>query len=108
SAYNERGEQCEKGVALVRRHHPQVNSLRDVTEEQLLQYVKPEDELIYQRCHYVVSEIKRLQDACEDLKHNDFEAFGRKMFETHDGLQQLYEVSCKELDILLDLVRPIP
>src|SRR5690606_32818656 len=35
SAYNERREQCEKGVALVRRHHPQVNSLRDVTEEQL-------------------------------------------------------------------------
>lgn len=108
SAYNERREQCEKGVSLVRQHHPQVNSLRDVTEEQLLQHVRPVDELIYRRCHYVVSEIRRLQEACEDLKRDDFNAFGSKMFETHDGLQHLYEVSCRELDILVELVKPIP
>ena len=105
SAYNERREQCEHGVALIQQHHPNVKSLRDATAEQLDEYVKPLDATVYNRCHYVVSEIKRLQDGCEDLKNNDFAAFGKRMFETHDGLQHLYEVSCEELDVLVDLVR---
>ncbi|SEN24946.1 galactokinase [bacterium A37T11] len=108
SAYNERREQCEHGVALVKKVYPAVESLRDVTEQQLLELVKPIDELVYRRCHYVVSEIQRLLDACEDLKQDDFVSFGRRMFETHDGLQHLYEVSCEELDLLVDLVRTQP
>lgn len=105
SAYNERREQCEYGVSLVQKHHPEVKSLRDATLEQLDRYVKPVDEVVYNRCRYVVSEITRLQDGCDDLKRDDFESFGKRMFETHDGLQHLYEVSCEELDILVDLVR---
>jgi len=105
SAYNERREQCEHGVALVQQHHPSVKSLRDATLEQLDEYVKPVDAVVYNRCRYVVSEIKRLQDGCEDLKNDDFAAFGKRMFETHEGLQHLYEVSCNELDVLVDLVR---
>lgn len=105
SAYNERREQCEYGVALIQKHQPGVKSLRDATFQQLEQYVKPVNEVVYNRCHYVVSEIQRLQDGCEDLKKDDFEAFGKRMFETHDGLQHLYEVSCDELDILVDLAR---
>ncbi len=105
SAYNERREQCERGVALIQHHHPHVKSLRDATIEQLDEHVKPVDAIVYDRCHYVVSEIKRLQDGCDDLKKGDFATFGKRMFETHDGLQLLYEVSCDELDILVDLVR---
>lgn len=105
SAYNERRKQCERGVALIQQHHQHVKSLRDVTIEQLDEYVKPVDATVYNRCHYVVSEIKRLQDGCEDLKNDDFNAFGQRMFETHDGLQHLYEVSCDELDVLVELVR---
>ncbi|SEK40438.1 galactokinase [Parapedobacter koreensis] len=105
SAYNERREQCEYGVSLIQKHHPEVKSLRDATFEQLNLYVKPVDEVVYNRCLYVVSEIQRLQDGCEDLKRNDFTSFGKRMFETHDGLQHHYEVSCDELDILVDLVR---
>ncbi|SFC34232.1 galactokinase [Parapedobacter composti] len=105
SAYNERREQCEYGVSLIQRHHPQVTSLRDATLEQVERYVKPENEVVYNRCHYVVAEIQRLQDACEDLRRDDFVAFGKRMFETHAGLQHQYEVSCAELDVLVDLVR---
>ncbi|MGK6352665.1 galactokinase [Parapedobacter sp. DT-150] len=105
SAYNERREQCEYGVSLIQAHHPEVKSLRDATPEQLDRYVKPVDELVYNRCYYVVSEIQRLQEGCKDLKRNDFASFGKRMFETHDGLQHLYEVSCDELDTLVDLVR---
>ena len=104
SAYNDRRAQCEKGVSLISQHHPEVKSLRDATEEMLLQYVKPVDEETFNRCHYVVSEIQRLLDGCEDLNRNDLAAFGKRMFETHAGLRDLYEVSCPELDHLVDLV----
>lgn len=105
SAYNERREQCEEGVRLISRHHPSVTSLRRATEEMLLKYVKPVDEIVYRRCSYVVAEIARLQLACEDLKKDDFKAFGQRMFETHEGLEKQYEVSCKELDLLVQLVK---
>lgn len=108
SAYNERREQCEKGVELVKAQHPEVESLRDVSEDQLLKFVKPVDALVYKRCTFVVAEIQRLLDACADLQKDDFKSFGQRMFETHDGLQHLYEVSCPELDLLVDLVRDEP
>lgn len=57
------------------------------------------------RCKYMVEEIQRLLDACDDLVKLDLAAFGRKMFATHDGLSKLYEVSCPEADALVDMVR---
>lgn len=108
SAYNERREQCEEGVRLIGQHHPEVKSLRDASEEMLLKYVKPINEVVYNRCTYVVAEINRLLLACEDLKKDDFVSFGKRMFETHDGLQHLYEVSCPELDELVQLVKNNP
>jgi len=108
SAYNERRQQCEEGVRLISIHHPEVKSLREATESQLLTYVKPVSQVIYNRCSYVVAEINRLKQACEDLKKDDFISFGKRMFETHEGLQHLYEVSCKELDLLVELVKDNP
>lgn len=108
SAYNERRQQCEEGVRLISAHHPEVKSLREATESQLLTYVKPVSQVIYNRCSYIVSEIDRLKQACEDLKKDDFISFGKRMFETHEGLQHLYEVSCKELDLLVELVKDNP
>lgn len=108
SEYNVRRQQCEKGLSFIQQDHPEVKSLRDVTVEMLDKYVKPNDELIYNRCRYVVDENARLLAACIDLENNDIVAFGKKMFETHDGLSKLYEVSCKELDFLVDYVRDNP
>ena len=108
SAYNDRRAQCEKGVALIQAHHPEVKSLRDADEQMLLKYIKPANEETYRRCHYVVSEIQRLLNGCEDLEKNDLESFGKRMFETHAGLRDLYEVSCPELDHLIDLVAGNP
>lgn len=105
SEYNTRRAECEKGVALIQQQYPEVKSLRDATLTQVDTIIKPVDEVVYRRCHYVVSEIARLEAGCEDLKKDDFVAFGKLMFETHDGLQHDYEVSCKELDILVDIVR---
>jgi galactokinase len=108
SAYNERREQCEQGVKWIREIHPEVKSLRDASEEMLLTHVKPKNQKIYERCNFIVSEIQRLQDACNDLENNDLQSFGKRMFETHFGLKDLYEVSCDELDLLVDLVKDNP
>jgi galactokinase len=72
------------------------------------QYVAPKDPLIYRRCKFVVEEIARLITGCEDLKAGNIKALGEKMFRTHEGLSKEYEVSCKELDFLVENVKSNP
>ncbi|HRO44348.1 galactokinase [Agriterribacter sp.] len=105
SGYNTRRQQCEQGVAWVREQVAEVQSLRDVSHEMLQQHVLPKDELIYRRCKYVLEENLRLLAACDDLKKGDIAALGQKMFRTHEGLSKEYEVSCSELDWLVQYVR---
>ncbi len=108
SEYNTRRQQCDLGVSLIRKHHPEVSSLRDVTREMLDEFVLQKDPLIYHRCQYVVEENGRLLEACEDLRKGDLRSFGSKLFVTHEGLSHLYQVSCEELDFLVDHVRNNP
>lgn len=102
--YNTRRKECEQGVEWIKENYPEVNSLRDATIEMLDAFVLPKDKLVYKRCRFIVEEIQRLLQACEDLKRDDVSALGKKMFATHDGLSKAYEVSCKELDFLVDAV----
>lgn len=108
SAYNERRQQCEAGVSMIAQNHPAITSLRDVNMQMLQDYVKPADALIYKRCKYVVQENERLLSACEDLRKGNTKALGEKMYQTHNGLRYDYEVSCKEIDFLVDHVKTIP
>ena len=108
SAYNERRSQCEQGVAWVKQHHPEINSLRDITIAMLDKYVATKNTVIYNRCKYIVEEIQRLLNGCIDLDNGDIAALGNKMFATHEGLSKLYEVSCKEADWLVEQVKNIP
>ncbi len=105
SEYNTRRNQCAQAVTWIQDQEPHVHSLRDVTEDMLDKYVLPKDTLIDQRSRFVVQEINRLQKACEDLQKGDIAAMGKKMFSTHDGLSHMYEVSCAELDYLINFVR---
>lgn len=104
SEYNVRRKQCEAGVAIIQQHHPHAKNLRDATIEMLDKYLLPQDVLIYQRCKYVVEENARLLQGCDDLEKGDIQSFGKKMFATHHGLSKLYEVSCPELDFLVEQV----
>jgi len=108
SEYNNRRKQCEEGVAVIAQDHPQVKSLRDVDMAMLNKHAAALDPLVFKRCKYVVQENKRLLGACEDLKLSDIQALGIKMYETHEGLRKDYEVSCKELDFLVNYVKAIP
>jgi len=105
SEYNTRRQECEQAVAWIKEHHSEVNSLRDATEAMLDAFVLPKSELIDKRSRFIVQEIERLQKGCVDLKNGDINALGKKMFATHDGLSNMYQVSCKELDFLVDFVR---
>ena len=105
SEYNTRRKECEKAVEWVKQNVQGVNSLRNVSEEMLNKYVLPNDELIDKRSRYVVQEINRLLEGCNDLQSGDLAALGKKMFTTHDGLSKMYEVSCKELDWLVNKVK---
>ena len=105
SEYNTRRKQCEQGVAWVKEHHPEVTALRDADMNMLNEYVLPKDEIIYKRCKYVVEEIDRLLRGSDDLERGDIKALGQKMFRTHEGLSKDYEVSCKELDFLVEAVK---
>jgi galactokinase len=102
SAYNKRRESCEQGV-LILKAKANIHSFRDVHKpEDLLAFKDAMGEEVYMRCLYVVEEILRTKKAAELLKENNLLAFGRLMFETHNGLKNLYNVSCKEIDYLVD------
>jgi len=108
SEYNTRRAQCEAGVAMIRQKYSQVKSLRDATMDMVNEMIKPKDEVVYRRCKYAVEENIRLLTGTQDLKRGDVAAFGKKMFATHEGLSKDYEVSCEELDFLVDCVKDNP
>lgn len=102
SEYNTRREECEKGVSIIQLKYPNVNSLRDVDEMMLSEFKTILSETIYNRCKYVVEEKARVLDAVEALKENRLKDFGTLMYKTHEGLSKEYEVSCPELDFLVE------
>jgi galactokinase len=103
SEYNTRRKECEKGVRIIASDHQEIKSLRDVPLPLLQKYKEKLDPEVFKRCDYVVSENERVLKACEDLSDKKIKDFGAKMYETHRGLQKDYQVTCPELDFLVDL-----
>lgn len=104
-AYNKRRQSCENVVAAITKHHPEVKLLRDANLDMLREVSNEVSGEDYIRAEFVIEEIQRLLDACEALERGDYEAVGKKMYETHIGLSRKYEVSCEELDFLNDIAR---
>jgi galactokinase len=107
SEYNVRRQQCETGVRQMAGYNPSVRSLRDVSLDFLETHRGELDPVVYRRCAYVVRENKRVEDGCLDLEKGDFHSFGRRMFASHEGLRDEYEVSCSELDVLVEAARRV-
>ncbi len=108
SQYNNRRQQCEAGVQLLQTVYPNLASLRDVTPDMLIAQAHRFAPIILRRCHYVVAENQRVTDTCHHLQAGDFAKVGQKLYESHQGLQLDYEVSCVELDRLVDLAKDDP
>ena len=103
SAYNKRRESCENVVAALQKKYPDVKFLRDATKDMLAEVKDEVSEEDYMRAEYVIEEIQRVLDVCDALEKGDYETVGEKMYETHQGMSKLYEVSCDELDFLNDV-----
>ena len=103
--YNKRREECQKGFAKLQSLLPNVHSFRNVKPEDVEKYKHELEPTIYKRCLFVTQEIERTQKAALLLENNQLEEFGKLMYQTHEGLSKLYEVSCPELDFLVDQAR---
>jgi galactokinase len=108
SEYNVRRQQCEDGVGQLRKYQPGIHSLRDVPQALLKEHQAEFDPVVYRRCDYVIRENIRVEEACVDLVRGDFKSFGERMYESHFGLRDDYEVSSVELDTLVDAAARVP
>lgn len=106
-AYNQRRAECEAGVQHLAQSLPGVVALRDVSLRELKQYGSALPDVVYRRCHHVISENDRVLASAAALEQGDFTTFGRLMNESHQSLRDDYEVSCDELDLLVRLAREV-
>ena len=108
SEYNARRQECEQGVAILRAYLPDVKALRDVTSQDLARYGHLLPPVVRKRCAHVVSENERTLQAVAALWAGQVEEFGRLMDQSHVSLRDDYEVSCRELDRMVELARVAP
>ncbi|MFI3264444.1 MAG: galactokinase [Rikenellaceae bacterium] len=100
SPYNKRRESCERVAATLGLPSLRGATLADL--EAIKNNVSEED---YKRATFVIGEEQRVYNVCEALKVGDFETVGTNVYATHDGLSKDYEVSCVEIDFLVDVAR---
>ena len=103
SQYNVRRAECEAGVHHFAQSNPNVRALRDVTKAEVERARVDLSEVIYRRCRHIVSENARVLEAAEALESSNLKAFGQLMDESHRSLRDDYEVSCRELDLMVEL-----
>ena len=102
SEYNQRRRQCEEGVKILSRYLNGIEQLRDVSVDQFEEHKNNLPEIIAKRCKHIIYENARVKKAVGAIKDNRFEEFGRLMCDSHNSLRDLYEVSCPELDIMVE------
>lgn len=101
--YNLRRADCETGVRLLQPYMPEIRALRDVDIDHLEKYKQVLPVTVYRRCRHVVTENQRVLSAAKALQSQDAARFGQLMYQSHASLRDDYEVSCKELDLLVEL-----
>lgn len=108
SAYNQRRQECQQGLEEAKKIKPEATSLRDLTLD-IFEEIRSEiPDIIYKRCSYVLQENSRVLQAAEALKNNNLSLFGQLMYDSHKGLSKTYEVSCEELDFLVEATKNLP
>jgi len=108
SAYNDRRAECQRGVALLRETFPEIRSLRDATAEHLKALTDSLPNTLKKRCRYVIEENARVLQAVQALEDRDMESLGALLSQSHQGLRDDYQVSCPEVDFLVDTALSLP
>lgn len=101
--YNQRRADCEAGVHELQKFYPGISALRDVTLPQLLEHQSSLSPRLFKRCRHVISENARVEAAAAAMERHDCQEFGRLMYASHQSLKSDYEVSCPELDLLVEI-----
>jgi galactokinase len=118
SAYNERRQQCEEATRLlseqIAHHEPaalvnrEIQTLRDITPAEFARYQEALPDILRRRAGYIIAENQRVLETVIRLERHDLEGVGELLWQTHAGLRDEYEVSCFELDTLVELARTVP
>ena len=108
SAYNQRRQECETGVAALQTVLPDIRALRDVSSEQLLAHRDLLSETVFRRCHHVVSENERVLQTVAALQAGNLAKVGALMDASHESLKVDYEVSSAALDTMVEAMRAAP
>jgi galactokinase len=106
--YNKRREECEEGVRLLKSAMPKIQALRDVRVQDLEAHRDLLPALIYRRCRHIVTENERTLLAANALQDRELEALSKWMAESHESLRVDFEVSCRELDIMVEIAGAQP
>ena len=107
SAYNERRAQCEEGVRRLSTKLGGIKALRDVSSDQLDTYQSLLPPVVYQRCKHVITENERVTEAVAVLQRGDLTRFGHLLNQSHESLRDDYEVSCAEIDTLVEIAQQV-
>lgn len=108
SGYNDRPTECKQAVQLLQNDFPEIKSLRDVTSAMLEKSASKLPSTLLKRCNFILAENERVHQFCGHLKSGEILPLGELLYQSHHGLQHLYEVSCEELDLLVDFTRNMP
>ena len=107
SEYNVRRDECDTALEAIQRKYPQYEFLTEIPVKIVKEFKKVLPEKIYNRALYVTQENKRTLKAVKRLKNDNLKGFGKCLYKSHHGLQHLYEVSCKELDFLVEQTKDL-
>lgn len=108
SEYNTRRKECKQALAIIQKQYPEFSSLAEVPEHILLSFKESLDNLLFRRAQYVIQENKRTLKAAELIQNEKIKEFGALMYQTHEGLSKEYEVSCQEIDFLVNFTKNMP
>ncbi len=106
SAYNVRVRECESALEATRNYLPErtINNLRDVSVEDLTTLAPELDSTVYRRLKHIVTENARVREMVNALEKQDIDRVGKLLYDSHISLRDDYEVSCAELDVLIEIL----
>jgi galactokinase len=105
--YNDRRAECEAGARYFAGIAPNVRALRDVSPEVFQAHQHELPDKVMRRCRHVVGENARVLQAGQALERGDLNQFGTLMRQSHQSLRDDFEVSCSELDLMVELAENV-
>jgi galactokinase len=102
SAYNDRVSECKSGLQKIQNHHPSISTVSEISKDHIRAFGNELTESEFKRISFVIEENERVHQFCKALKMKDISTVGQLLKASHNGLKDQYEVSCEEMDYLVE------